>query len=256
MTLRCKLCLTGTFLLTASLPGLAETPANDRAEPRPKITILVYDYAGVTAETQQGAEKVATQILATAGVQTAWPDCSLAELLEQPECNRASNPTKLVLRILPGSKAARAGYQFHSSICGFTVQHEGVGEGYLVTLFYDCIEKTAENTGMAQSLIMGHMVAHEIGHLLLPIQGHFRRGIMRAKWGPKDWQRASRKLMFFPGKQAELLRVGVLARMRQQETAPLAALASLELAAPQARQPEGRLARTTKEYFNVQNGSK
>ncbi len=256
MTLRCKLCLIGTFLLTASLPGLAETPANDRAEPRPKITVLVYDYAEVAAETQQGAEKVATQILAKAGIQTVWQECSQAELLEQPECNRDSNPTKLVLRILPGSKAARAGYRFRSSICGFTVQHEGVGEGYLVTLFYACIEKTAENTGVAQSLIMGHMVAHEIGHLLLPIQGHFRRGIMRAKWDPKDWQRASREFVLFPGKQAELLRAGVLARMRQQETAQLAALASLELAAPQARQPEGRPARTTKEYFNVQNGSK
>ncbi len=256
MTFRCKLCLIGTFLLTASLPGLAETPANDRAEPRPKITVLVYDYAEVAAETQQNAEKVAAEILATAGVETAWPDCSLAETPAPPECKRASNPTKLVLRILPGSKAARAGYHFRSSICGFTVQREGVGEGYLVTLFTDCIQETAKNTGVAQSLIMGHMVAHEIGHLLLPIQGHFRRGIMRAKWGPRVWQRASKKLVLFPGKQAELLRAGVLARMRQQETAQLAGLVSPELAAPQARQPEGRPTRTTKEYFNVQNGSK
>ncbi len=256
MTFRCKLCLIGTFLLTASLPGLAETPANDRAEPRPKITVLVYDYAEVAAETQQDAEKVAAEILATAGVETAWPDCSLAETPAPPECKRASNPTKLVLRILPGSKAARAGYHFRSSICGFTVQHEGVGEGYLVTLFTDCIQETAENTSVAQSLIMGHMVAHEIGHLLLPIQGHFRRGIMCAKWGPRDWQRASKKLVLFPGKQAELLRAGVLARMRQQETAQLAGLVSPELAAPQARQPEGRPARTTKEYSNVQDGSK
>ncbi|MEE8607982.1 MAG: hypothetical protein V3S55_10265, partial [Nitrospiraceae bacterium] len=204
MTFRCKLCLIGTFLLTASLPGLAETPANDRAEPRPKITVLVYDYAEVAAETQQDAEKVAAEILATAGVETAWPDCSLAETPAPPECKRASNPTKLVLRILPGSKAARAGYHFRSSICGFTVQHEGVGKGYLVTLFTDCIQETAKNTGVAQSLIMGHMVAHEFGHLLLPIQGHFRRGIMRAKWGPRVWQRASKKLVLFPGKQAEL----------------------------------------------------
>ena len=92
-----------------------------------QITILVYDYAEVTAETRQEAEKVAVEILTPAGVETAWHDCSLAETLELPDSKQASNPTKLVLRILPRSKAARAGYRFRSSICGLTMQHEGVG---------------------------------------------------------------------------------------------------------------------------------
>ena len=228
MTKSFKNWLTLGFLLTAHVPGLAAATSSDNRVPSARITVLVYDYAEVTAETQQDAEKVAAEILATAGVETAWPDCSGAETPAPPECKRASNPTKLVLRILPGSKTARAGYRFRSSICGFTVQHEGVGEGYLVTLFYDCIEKTAENTGVAQSLIMGHMVAHEIGHLLLATQGHFRRGIMRAKWGPKDWQRASREFVLFPPKQAKQLRAGVRARSDQQEAIRIARLASTQ----------------------------
>ncbi len=64
---------------------------------------------------------------------------------------------------------------------------------------------------------MRHMVAHEIGRLLLATQSHFRRGIMRAKWGPKDWQQTSRELVRFPPRLAELIRAGGLAHLRLEE---------------------------------------
>jgi len=41
--------------------------------------------------------------------------------------------------------------------------------------------KAVTNADKAQ--ILGHAIAHEIGHLLLSMASHSRRGIMQASWG-------------------------------------------------------------------------
>ena len=63
------------------------------------------------------------------------------------------------------------------------------------------------------------VLLHEIGHLLLASTGHSRRGLMRAVFRPKDWDRAGMgDLLFTPG-QGQRVRAGVMERLRQQEQA-------------------------------------
>ena len=36
--------------------------------------------------------------------------------------------------------------------------------------------------------ILGHAIAHEVGHVLLGTNGHSVGGLMRARWGRAEWQ--------------------------------------------------------------------
>ena len=53
--------------------------------------------------------------------------------------------------------------------------------GRLVWVFFDQVETHAERHHVDISRLCGFVMAHEIGHLLLPA-GHSDRGVMQAKW--------------------------------------------------------------------------
>jgi hypothetical protein len=53
---------------------------------------------------------------------------------------------------------------------------------------------------------LAHVIAHEIGHLLIPGEAHTSRGIMRARWRYSDWVRASNGQLFFPPDQVRIIR--------------------------------------------------
>ncbi len=93
------------------------------------------------------------------------------------------------------------------------------GGGTYAAIFYDGLEEVAKALRLPRKLILGHTAAHEIGHLLLASTGHSRRGLMRAVFRPKDWDRAGMgDLLFTPG-QGQRVRAGVMERLRQQEQA-------------------------------------
>ena len=54
--------------------------------------------------------------------------------------------------------------------------------------------------------ILGHAVAHEIGHLFLNLKSHSATAIMRGDWDLKDLQDASNGYLLFTPQQAEVIR--------------------------------------------------
>jgi hypothetical protein len=70
---------------------------------------------------------------------------------------------------------------------------------------------------------MGHLVAHELGHLLIPTQSHARRGIMRAQLGGDEWQLARRQLLLFSSEEARRMRQLVVRQRRTHLAAAIPA---------------------------------
>jgi hypothetical protein len=54
--------------------------------------------------------------------------------------------------------------------------------------------------------MLGHVIAHEIGHLLLNVQTHSASGIMRGRWDLWDVQNAIYGHFLFTRQQAETIR--------------------------------------------------
>ena len=83
-----------------------------------------------------------------------------------------------------------------------------------VYVFYDRVEnvamKHAADTGANTPQILGHAIAHEIGHLLLNVQTHSAAGITRGDWNLWDLWNASYGYLLFATRQAKARRAGGL----------------------------------------------
>jgi hypothetical protein len=224
--------------LASGLTGLGHVAAAS-SETSPTITIHVHNYAGVDPKTLAEAEKVATGILRKAGVETRWADAALTA--ENRHVNSADHPAftlaDIQLSILPRAMSDQSGVP--DNVMGFT---PGTGpdrkivyvfDGKVTTLFWTMLN--AHGSGqtdrqISKAQILGHAIAHELGHLLLNQQVHSARGIMRGEWGFTDMRDAADGLLLFTPQQAEFLRADVQRRNTQQETFKVAGLESPALA--------------------------
>ena len=79
----------------------------------------------------------------------------------------------------------------------------GVERGRVAYVFYS---RTEQFTPLYRGRLLGHFMAHELGHLLLPQYSHSATGLMRAQWNREDLERAQHGLLRFTPEQATLIR--------------------------------------------------
>jgi hypothetical protein len=138
------------------------------AEP-PTVTLRVHNAAGVEKRWLQTAQDIATQIYEAIGVQLVWRD------------NDVSDPPTPVIRLLIVLMSPNDEQRLFK-----TLRWKGVlgvaplnsGRIYVFCSRVDMLARSAERQFDA---ILGRVLAHEVGHTLLPAQGHSARGIMQAK---------------------------------------------------------------------------
>jgi hypothetical protein len=70
--------------------------------------------------------------------------------------------------------------------------------------------------------ILGNMIAHEIGHVLLNLRSHSATGIMRGDWDLQDLQDVAYGCLLFTRLQAEIIRAEVVRRVGQAESVQVA----------------------------------
>jgi hypothetical protein len=81
---------------------------------------------------------------------------------------------------------------------------DGVG-GY-ADLFYQRVAEMHETSQVNMSSILGHGIAHEIGHLLLGTNSHSASGIMRVRWERAELTSVSKGTLFFSAFQSRQMR--------------------------------------------------
>lgn len=87
-------------------------------------------------------------------------------------------------------------------------------------VFYSSVEGLARRQSKAHvgsAQILGHAMAHEIGHLVLNQESHSPTGIMRGDWNLKDLQDAIYGYLLFTPPQCEVIRAEVGRRISQQK---------------------------------------
>ena len=62
--------------------------------------------------------------------------------------------------------------------------------------------------------LLGNVMAHEIGHLLLQSTVHSQAGLMRAEFSRSDLKKAAQRQLRFNNEQVESIRRSLLARRR------------------------------------------
>lgn len=178
------------------------------------ITVRVYNYAVASAGTIATAEREATRILNAAGVELVWLSCPTSpaqyesnQATASRKCREFLGASEIVLRILPKSTPART--SLRDTMFGFA---DGSA---LASVFYGRVERLALGLDGEPSeipVILGHAIAHEIGHLLLGEASHSPTGIMCGQWDRKYLQRALMGRQLFTSAQSQKLRAAILAR--------------------------------------------
>jgi hypothetical protein len=179
------------------------------------LRILVYDYAGVSPGILARAERDAARIYRRIGVRTHWVLCrsSAEPVVVLPECAIPRRPDLVELRLLPRWMAN--GFQPDHRACGLTLLSREDGSGVSANVFSNRAEEVARWQRLDHGLILGHFIAHELGHLILGPGGHSASGIMRTPWRESEFTAASRGALRFSYSEGEKIR----ARLRLQESA-------------------------------------
>ena len=170
-------------LVAAGLP--APTSA---AEPR-GIVIRVYDYAGMSSWDVERARTTSEQILLTADVRPTWWNCGPIVPAAPAPCDHPLTPNQFVVRIL-GAPARP------SFVLGYSLIDKTRLTGQVATVFGERIRQTSARLRIDSGVLLGRVIAHEVGHLLMGTTTHAYAGIMSARWSdtvlqhgtPVDWR--------------------------------------------------------------------
>jgi hypothetical protein len=173
-----------------------------QAGQKPSVIVLVYNYANVPAANLAAAEAWATRSYNAAGVEVSWVDCAVTaeDSARFRACEEALDKHPFFFSIIPDRMAARIARPSKRS-----EDTLGMAVGLRAFVFYERIVEWGGIRGLEDSVILGHTLAHELGHLLLGEHSHSAIGVMRPLVQRQDLSLESGQFLFDP-KQASKLR--------------------------------------------------
>ncbi len=198
-----KRSLTNLFALTLTLssfsPVAAQEPINDA------ITIRVFNFAGTPVEEMLRAQQEADAIFARSNVRLSWLDCTLDAERQpaDPTCNAVRGASVLNLRLAPERMAPKQGLP--KGIFGFSMMSTTGGFSSTTNVYVDRVSEIADGRKYRQPVVLGAIIAHELGHLLLGIGGHSKAGLMSLPWGPKALTAADQGTLGFSKRETKQL---------------------------------------------------
>jgi hypothetical protein len=185
------------------------TPFASGVDSSPTIRVRVNNYTQASPAILAGAEREAGRILGKAGLQTVWLDCpagnSRVDSLDP--CRQPLEATDIALRVLSESSQNK----FQDTAFGFAVVP------VLASVYYDYVAHLArsDNAEFEIPIILGCVIAHEIGHLLLGSNSHSASGIMQGHWERGQIRHAVTGTLLFTPEQAKLIQAETQKRRLQ-----------------------------------------
>ncbi len=136
----------------------------------PVILVSIDSHAAIPPDAVEQAKEYAAGVYSAAGLSVAWEH--QATMTTQPSALRVT------VALLSGSAEERIAEEIGASKSTLGFAPDGSRRAYI---FGRRIVVHALSTGEPIGLVLGRVLAHELGHLLLPRQGHSETGIMRAQ---------------------------------------------------------------------------
>jgi hypothetical protein len=169
------------------------------------ITISVFSDAKLGQAELLQAERRASRILADAGVDVIWLNCDQRPRLpitEEPApgaCSAIRFPDHLSVRVVGRPLAAGPGTFGHSFL-------DASGQGCYADIYRQSFESVGSGVALKDAEMLGHVIAHETGHLLLGLNSHSESGLMQAHWGRNALLEAAKGNLRFTRAQAVAMR--------------------------------------------------
>jgi hypothetical protein len=173
------------LLAVCFVPALGAAPhAGD-----PVVVACLQSEKFVMGGVLQSGEQAAAHLFSNIGIQLRW-SC------DEPAGNTIS------IRL-----AGRVPKHFRKETLAYALPF--ARQGVRITVFYDRLEPIfEEHQGYAGS-IFGHVLAHEIAHVLERVDSHSETGIMRRRWDENDFVSMKFNAFRFAPEDAQTIRESV-----------------------------------------------
>src|SRR5215469_4178895 len=135
------------------------------------------------------AEAIATRILESAAVHIELKNDVRA-------CARLKSA--IVIRVSEETPATE-----HPGSLAYAMAYEQVH----IVVFYDRVLENFPLAGVPS--VLGHVLAHEIGHILQGVERHSATGVMKEKWDHRDYVNMQREPLRFTDEDLLLIRQGL-----------------------------------------------
>ena len=196
--------------------GAPRTSVADVADGDKQITIRIHNYAQIESSVLLKAERTTDDILREAGVEVVWIVCSAGTIpAKEPSCGTPMGPTDVILNLLPESMSRR--FHLRGDAFGVALEDAEGGLGSDAWIFCDLVKDAAAQRQLTQSVLLGTVIAHELGHLLLSTNSHSAFGLMRANWSRKELSAAEQRAMYFSSSESKRIQQALMSRRRSRE---------------------------------------
>lgn len=171
------------------------------------LRVAIVNHAEVPEDVWQRAQTTASRIYEAAGINLLWFD--------RRSTNTATS--KSDLSVIVSAAPLAPGLTSSKHVLGFALQP--LHRGRLAYAFYGRIQNFARDTRTDVGVMLGHVIAHEMGHLLLAKKAHSIVGLMRARWEGPQTEMLSTETLTFTNDEAAIIRtraVGFSARLSEE----------------------------------------
>jgi hypothetical protein len=138
------------------------------------LVVRVVDLANTPSARLAVALDTARDSFDAAGVGVEWVVCPSSNALG---CGEPAGAGALIVRIVNTPAHAP-----EPDSLGYSWVDRDARRGTLATVLSDRVTALAAAAHVDASPLLGHVIAHELGHLLLGSTTHSRTGLMRARW--------------------------------------------------------------------------
>ena len=187
-------------------------PASAEGDQGRVITIVVDNYAKASSTILVQAEREASRIFGETGLQIVWVNCFEKHAGAEPDGRCQGEPAIdiLALRVLSQPTSGEL-HKLQDSVFGFAVHP------ILASVYYEGAAGLAQrdDAGFELPVVLGCVIVHELGHLLLGSNSHSGSGIMQAHWGRDEVRKAMMGRMLFTSEQSTRIREELQTRMKQ-----------------------------------------
>jgi len=177
MALRWSLTV-AAVLMVVGIAGAAETP-----EP-PAVRLQLRSDIRVPDDVLEEARDEVVRIFAQSRFEVVWTDTA-------PDVT-----VRIAAQVLGFARAK-------SQVMGAAKR---TPDGRVAHVFFRQVQEFARIYHIDLSSMLGHVIAHEVGHLLLPTFAHSPTGLMRAEWDDMQVRDAARRALTFTDGQAHRIR--------------------------------------------------